>query len=105
MTEPLDVVLKRFDSPDETRHFSKGRFDLIHIGGMTIGRATYEPGWKWSVNVGAALGQQLCQVEHVGQVLSGSATASIFLSFMQLRMKSSSAISAARTANQIAVSR
>jgi hypothetical protein len=77
VTEPLDVVLKRFDSPDETRLFSKGRFDLIHIGGMTIGRATYDPGWKWSIDVGAALGQQLCQVEHVGQVISGSATAAM----------------------------
>jgi len=77
VTQPLDVILKRFDSPDETRHFSKGRFDLIRLGGMTIGRATYEPGWKWSVDVGAALGQQLCQVEHVGQVISGSATAAM----------------------------
>ena len=39
----LDVILKRFDQPDETRTFSKGKFDLVHIGGMTIGRATYEP--------------------------------------------------------------
>ena len=45
----LDVILKRFDQPDETRTFSKGKFDLVHLGGMTIGRATYEPGWRWSV--------------------------------------------------------
>ena len=44
----MDVILKRFEKPDETRVFEKGKFELFEIGGMTIGRATYEPGWKWS---------------------------------------------------------
>ena len=35
------------------------------VGPMTLGRATYEPGWKWSEHVGAATGERLCQVEHV----------------------------------------
>ena len=52
----LDVILKRFDQPDETRTFAKGKFELVRIGGMTIGRATYDPGWKWSVDVGAPAG-------------------------------------------------
>jgi quercetin dioxygenase-like cupin family protein len=69
--------LKRFDSPDETRVFSKGRFDLVTLGGMTIGRATYEPGWKWSVDVGKMLGKTSCDVEHVGIVVSGRATAAM----------------------------
>ena len=71
----LDVVLKRFEAPDEVREFEKGRFELVHVGKMTIGRATYEPGWKWSLHVGAALGQHSCMVEHVGMVLSGRAAA------------------------------
>jgi len=53
------VVLKRFDEPDEVRTFEKGLFEIVHIGGKTIGRATYQPGWKWSEHVGAALGRQL----------------------------------------------
>ena len=53
----------------------KGRFEVIHIGGVTIGRATYEPGWKWSDHVGPSAGATRCQVEHVGLVLSGKATA------------------------------
>jgi quercetin dioxygenase-like cupin family protein len=73
----LDVVLKRFDSPDEVREFELGRFELVHVGGMTIGRATYQPGWKWSVHVGASLGQQSCTVEHVGMVVAGCATAAM----------------------------
>jgi len=69
----LDVVLKRFDRPDELREFEKGRFEVVNIGGMTIGRATYQPGWKWSEHVGKTP-EERCQVEHVGMVLSGCAT-------------------------------
>ena len=73
----IDVILKRFDNPDETRVFEKGRFELVHLGGMTIGRATYEPGWKWSEHVGKAVGAKSCLVEHVGMVVSGVATAAM----------------------------
>ncbi len=73
----VEVVLKRFEQPDEVRNFEKGRFELVHIGGMTIGRATYEPGWKWSEHVGKALGERCCRVEHVGLVVSGCATAAM----------------------------
>lgn len=71
----VDVILKRFESPDETRHMIKGKFELVHLGGMTIGRATYQPGWKWSEHVGPSVGAARCSVEHVGLVLSGTATA------------------------------
>ncbi|HZP66446.1 MAG TPA: hypothetical protein VFB32_09050 [Rudaea sp.] len=70
----LDVILKDFDSPDEIRTMLKGKFELVHLGGMTIGRATYEPGWKWSEHVGPGLGATRCPVEHVGMVVSGRAT-------------------------------
>lgn len=73
----FEVDLKRFDTPDEVRVFDKGRFELLHLGGMTIGRATYEPGWRWSEHVGRALGKRSCDVEHVGMVLSGCATAAM----------------------------
>jgi len=71
----IDVILKRFESPDEVRVMQKGKFELVQIGGMTIGRATYEPGWKWSEHVGPSVGATRCHVEHVGLVLSGTATA------------------------------
>jgi len=74
---PLEVVLKRFETPDETRTFEKGKFEIIHLAGLTIGCATYQPGWKWSVHVGPALGASRCNVEHVGMVLSGCATAAM----------------------------
>lgn len=70
-----DVILKRFETPDEVRTMVKGRFELVHLGGMTVGRAIYEPGWRWSEHVGPGVGATRCTVEHVGLVLSGTATA------------------------------
>jgi quercetin dioxygenase-like cupin family protein len=72
-----EVILKRFENPDESRTFETGRFELIKVGEMTIGRASYEPGWKWSVHVGKAMGKTSCDVEHVGYVVSGRATAAM----------------------------
>jgi quercetin dioxygenase-like cupin family protein len=69
----MDPTLLSLDSPSETRTFEKGRFETYRVGPMTLGRATYEPGWRWSEHVGAASGQSSCQVEHVGFVLRGRA--------------------------------
>ena len=57
----MDLELVNLDSPTEVRTFEKGRFELYRVGPTTLGRATYEPGWRWS--------------EHVGLVLSGEAVA------------------------------
>jgi len=54
---------------------TKGRFEIVRIGGMTIGRASYEPGWKWSEHVGPTVGAARCTVPHIGLVVSGTATA------------------------------
>lgn len=64
----LETVLRRFEEPDEIRTFEKGKFELVRIGGMTIGRATYEPGWKWSIHIGPNVGATRCNVEHLGMV-------------------------------------
>ena len=73
----MDVILKKFESPDEVRTFEKGKFELVRVGGLTIGRATYEPGWKWSVHVGPSVGARSCSVEHVGMVIAGRAVAAM----------------------------
>jgi mannose-6-phosphate isomerase-like protein (cupin superfamily) len=74
VVEDLNVTLKRFERPDEIREMAKGRFELVRIGALTIGRATYQPGWKGSEHVGPTVGATRCSVEHVGLVLAGSAT-------------------------------
>ena len=75
MNPHVEVILKRFDSPDEVTHFDKGKFETVRLGPMTIGRATYQPGWKWSAHVGPDRGEAFCSQEHVGMVISGRATA------------------------------
>ncbi len=72
---PDSVILRRFEIPDEVREMPNGRFDIVRFGDFTIGRATYQPGWKWSVDVGRAVGAERCTVEHLGLVLAGTATA------------------------------
>jgi uncharacterized RmlC-like cupin family protein len=72
-----EVILKRFDHPDEVREFELGKFEVVKIGGLTVGRATYQPGWKWSEHVGPLAGTPLCEVEHVGLVVSGRAVAAM----------------------------
>ena len=76
-SEEIGVILKRFEAPDEVRPMQKGKFELVHVGGMTIGRATYQPGWKWSEDVGPSVGATRCNVEHVGLVLSGTAAVAL----------------------------
>lgn len=72
-----DVILKRFEQPDETREFERGKFEIIRIGGLTIGRATYQPGWKWSEHVRPLADTPFCEVEYVGLVISGRAVAAM----------------------------
>ena len=73
----MELEIKRFDASDEIRAFDKGSFEVVEIGGMTIGRARYEPGWKWSEHVGAITGTSMCEVEHLGMVVSGHAAVSM----------------------------
>jgi hypothetical protein len=69
----VDVEIRRFERADETRTFELGTFDVVSVGGVTVGRASYRPGWVWSEHVGKATGDTLCPVEHVGLVVSGRA--------------------------------
>jgi hypothetical protein len=62
----IDVVLKQFEQPDETLTFEKGRFEIVHVGGMTIGRATYEPGWRWSEHIGKTNGASCARWSTLG---------------------------------------
>ncbi|MGW2304747.1 cupin domain-containing protein [Streptomyces sp. NPDC001809] len=67
------IVRKNFDAADETRPFEdgKGRLDLLHGERGPVGRAVFEPGWRWSQHVGPIAGTESCQASHVGYVVSG----------------------------------
>jgi hypothetical protein len=62
---------KNFDTPDEKRTFENGGINVITLGTKTVGRATFEPGWRWSENVKPIVGTDSCQVSHLGYVTSG----------------------------------
>jgi uncharacterized cupin superfamily protein len=67
-----DIEVKSFDSPDETRPFEgNGKADVVNVAGKTIGKGTFEPGWRWSENVKPIAQTDSCQVSHLGYVLSG----------------------------------
>ena len=70
------MILKQFEAPDRVEIFEKGRFEVITVGPMTLGRATYEPGWRWSTHIGARDGKNWCNTEHIGIVVSGTAAVS-----------------------------
>lgn len=66
------IEIKRFDSPDETRPFEDhGRVELVSVAGREIGRAIFEPGWRWSRDVKPIAQTDSCAFPHLGYVLSG----------------------------------
>jgi hypothetical protein len=62
---------KNFSSPDETRNFEKGHLELVNLGGVTFGKATFEPGWKWSTCVKPIAKTSSCEAPHLQCLLSG----------------------------------
>ncbi len=58
--------------PDEVRTFDKGKVEIFNLGDAVIGRATFEPGWKWSTCVKPIAKTDYCEASHVGYQLSGT---------------------------------
>ncbi len=67
--ESLEVV--NFDEPDETRKFRKGKVDIAKIDGVRVGRAVYEPGWRWSTSLKPQQKTEWCEAQHFQYHLSG----------------------------------
>jgi quercetin dioxygenase-like cupin family protein len=65
---------RSFDKPDEVRTPPKTRVDILEIGGYTLGRFTFEPGWRWSDCIAPVAKTETCQLSHVGHVVSGRLT-------------------------------
>jgi quercetin dioxygenase-like cupin family protein len=62
---------KSLNSPDETRTFPKGRVETVTVGGVTFGRATLDPGWKWSEHVKPIAKTKSCEAPHTQYQISG----------------------------------
>ncbi|MFF8843852.1 cupin domain-containing protein [Streptomyces sp. NPDC015127] len=67
------IVSRTFDKADETREFTegKGRLDLLNTDQGPVGRAVFEPGWRWSSHVKPIAGTDSCMAAHTGYVVSG----------------------------------
>lgn len=63
------------DQPNETRKFAAhGHVDVVTLDDFTLGRGTFEPGWRWSNDVKPIAGTSSCMTRHTGFVVSGSMT-------------------------------
>lgn len=65
---------KSLNSPDETRTFEKGKVEVVKISDIPVGRATFQPGWRWSTCVKPLAKTASCQSAHFGYQVSGTLT-------------------------------
>jgi hypothetical protein len=63
--------LRSFGKPDEVREFPKGKLELVKIGGATVGRATFQPGWRWSTSLQPLVKTKSCEAPHFQYHVSG----------------------------------
>lgn len=70
---PLTQEILSMATPDEERRFPLGRFELFILGGQTVGRAVYAPGWRWSEHIAPTAGTDWCEIGHLGLVIAGRA--------------------------------
>lgn len=63
--------IKNVETPDEVREFPNGRLELVNVGGRTIGRAVFNPGWKWSSHVKPLAKTKTCEAPHFQYQISG----------------------------------
>ncbi|HSX68818.1 cupin domain-containing protein [Nocardioides sp.] len=71
----MTMQTQSIDAPHETRQFqAHGHLDVVTLGDFTLGRATFEPGWKWSEDVKPIAGTDSCQTAHSGFCVSGHMT-------------------------------
>jgi hypothetical protein len=68
---PEKAELKSFGTPDEVREFPKGRLELMNIAGATIGRAIFEPGWRWATSVQPIAKTSSCEAPHFQYHVAG----------------------------------
>jgi class 3 adenylate cyclase len=62
---------RRFSEPSDVRTIPHGRIDVVDLDDTVVGRMTYEPGWRWSIDVQPIAGTDTCQYHHLGVTLSG----------------------------------
>lgn len=62
---------KNLGQPEEIIQGELVHSSIVRLGDLTVGRVTQDPGWHWKTHMQPLVGGDLCQVRHVGIVLSG----------------------------------
>jgi class 3 adenylate cyclase len=62
---------RSLDAPDEHRDLPRAGMDIIRLGDLLAVRATFQPGWRWSTDMGPRMGTTSCPVTHRGILLAG----------------------------------
>ncbi len=65
------MIKRNLGSPDETREFPKGKVEVVAANGVTFGRITLQPGWRWSDSVKPIAKTKSCEAPHTQYVVSG----------------------------------
>ncbi|MGI5206751.1 MFS transporter [Spirillospora sp. CA-108201] len=68
---PIMIEIKSIEKPDDRRDFPRGHLEIANLSGLVFGKATFEPGWRWTESVKDIAGTDLCEVHHNGYVVSG----------------------------------
>jgi len=71
MTTHTTCEVKNLDSPDERRAMDHGVLEVVNLPGATLARAVFQPGWRWSTDLGPLVGTRSCQMGHTGYIVSG----------------------------------
>ena len=72
MNKTKKMEVKNLNSPEEIRNFDKGKLELVKIGGAMVGRAVFQPGWKWSESVKPIAKTKSCEAPHFQYHVSGT---------------------------------
>jgi class 3 adenylate cyclase len=63
---------KSFENPDETRAVPRATLRVVNLDEVAVGHAVWEPGWRWSTDLGPLSGTPSCQNHHLGYAISGT---------------------------------
>ena len=66
------MQVKSLNKPEEVRTFEKGKVELVKANGAMIGRAVFQPGWKWSESVKPIAKTKSCEAPHFQYHVSGT---------------------------------
>jgi hypothetical protein len=65
------MLKKSLLRPDDVREFDKGHVETVTVRDVTFGRATLQPGWRWSKSIKPVVKTESCQAAHLQYHVAG----------------------------------